>query len=515
MTDGAALLRAIIDNPSENAPRLVYADWLDEHDDPDRAEFIRGQIRLSGMEPWDDGYTALDIRCRQLERAHPEWLGGLGKFVSRSERFYGQRDEPFERGFPARVKQTPAEFAKNQQRFAENPITNIRFAMQVWSGSEWVKRSGSAWLKQPALARLTGIEFAYLNGQARVKEVVNCLDRVRPLDHFGLVGCGRGGLDVRAVLAAPVVAGVRSLTVQGSRLTEATESALVSAAWSNLERLSRVWIQDVEWLRAPWIRQLHELTVDDTGPNLAPAQRRLLAEVLPETKVHTLELGWWDLDVPGAGALGEAVTRSRVRSLALAHSRTRSEVARALLTPEALAGLRALYLSWADLDAEVVGRLAGTRLRVCALDHMTCAALAGLAREPGLPDLAELRLGLVWRRAKDPFEKRLRDVLEAGTLPRLISLMVFETTPMVGTRVPHGDQIAVAVAGCAAASALRALHLGESVTKVGATALANSKYLSNLQLLNVRLWPKDPEGERLLVDRFGPVLNRELVGNEY
>ncbi len=29
-SDGAALLRAVIDNPDEDTPRLMYADWLDE-----------------------------------------------------------------------------------------------------------------------------------------------------------------------------------------------------------------------------------------------------------------------------------------------------------------------------------------------------------------------------------------------------------------------------------------------------------------------------------------------------
>jgi uncharacterized protein (TIGR02996 family) len=41
MTDRETLLRAIAENPADDAPRLVYADWLDEHGDPDRAEFIR------------------------------------------------------------------------------------------------------------------------------------------------------------------------------------------------------------------------------------------------------------------------------------------------------------------------------------------------------------------------------------------------------------------------------------------------------------------------------------------
>jgi uncharacterized protein (TIGR02996 family) len=46
MTDCDALLAAILTNPDEDTPRLVYADWLQENDEPERAEFIRLQCRL-------------------------------------------------------------------------------------------------------------------------------------------------------------------------------------------------------------------------------------------------------------------------------------------------------------------------------------------------------------------------------------------------------------------------------------------------------------------------------------
>jgi uncharacterized protein (TIGR02996 family) len=42
--DHLAFLKAILANPDDDAPRLVYADWLDEIDQPERAEFIRRQI---------------------------------------------------------------------------------------------------------------------------------------------------------------------------------------------------------------------------------------------------------------------------------------------------------------------------------------------------------------------------------------------------------------------------------------------------------------------------------------
>src|SRR4051812_15097832 len=38
------LLRAIGESPDDDALRLVYADWLEENGDPDRAAFVRAQL---------------------------------------------------------------------------------------------------------------------------------------------------------------------------------------------------------------------------------------------------------------------------------------------------------------------------------------------------------------------------------------------------------------------------------------------------------------------------------------
>ena len=46
---GAALLRAVLEAPDDDAPRLVYADWLDEQGDPARAaraDLIRRMVAL-------------------------------------------------------------------------------------------------------------------------------------------------------------------------------------------------------------------------------------------------------------------------------------------------------------------------------------------------------------------------------------------------------------------------------------------------------------------------------------
>ena len=47
MSEADALLAAIRQAPDDDAPRLIYAAWLDEHGQPERAEFIRVQIELA------------------------------------------------------------------------------------------------------------------------------------------------------------------------------------------------------------------------------------------------------------------------------------------------------------------------------------------------------------------------------------------------------------------------------------------------------------------------------------
>ena len=47
MTERDSLSAAVLADPADDLPRLVFADWCDDHGDPDRAEFIRLQVSLS------------------------------------------------------------------------------------------------------------------------------------------------------------------------------------------------------------------------------------------------------------------------------------------------------------------------------------------------------------------------------------------------------------------------------------------------------------------------------------
>lgn len=46
----AGLLAAVLDDPGDDAPRLIMADWLEDHGEPERAEFIRVQCEVGVIE---------------------------------------------------------------------------------------------------------------------------------------------------------------------------------------------------------------------------------------------------------------------------------------------------------------------------------------------------------------------------------------------------------------------------------------------------------------------------------
>ncbi|MCE9560851.1 MAG: TIGR02996 domain-containing protein [Planctomycetes bacterium] len=75
MDEREALLTAIRATPEEETPRLVFADWLQEHGEDARAEFIRVQASLARTTPADPDWAGL--RCREWELliAHrAEWV---------------------------------------------------------------------------------------------------------------------------------------------------------------------------------------------------------------------------------------------------------------------------------------------------------------------------------------------------------------------------------------------------------------------------------------------------------
>ncbi len=87
-----ALLQAVCANPDDDLPRLVYADWLEEQGQPDRAEFIRLQL-----ENHRQGLTLASCEDRTVRETtlftqhFSEWIGHLPAAL--------QENVEFRRGF--------------------------------------------------------------------------------------------------------------------------------------------------------------------------------------------------------------------------------------------------------------------------------------------------------------------------------------------------------------------------------------------------------------------------------
>ena len=70
------LLDAIRAETDSDEPRLILADWLEDHDEPERAEFIRLQCVLARLPAHHDLRPELEARERGLLLLHEaEWTG--------------------------------------------------------------------------------------------------------------------------------------------------------------------------------------------------------------------------------------------------------------------------------------------------------------------------------------------------------------------------------------------------------------------------------------------------------
>src|SRR5262245_45176271 len=84
------LLQAIAEEPGDRALRLVLADFLEEHGEADRAEFIRLQV---GHDRWADRASWPKRAAELLGENRDRWLEGLpavpGVDWAEPRNFYG------------------------------------------------------------------------------------------------------------------------------------------------------------------------------------------------------------------------------------------------------------------------------------------------------------------------------------------------------------------------------------------------------------------------------------------
>lgn len=394
MYNHAQFLQAILDQPEEDAPRLVYADWLEEQGDP-RGEFIRIQCQLDALTEVDPDFRELYAREQQLLRKHKEaWLGPIADWTV-SAKLY--------RGFCQNVAVGVRKFLKHRSGlFALAPIRNVNLiqlrynqVQEVAACSEWQRVRGLEFssydldaealrtlfdspfwtnLKSVALSRtrLCGSGLSVLAG-------LRCLDRVQRLN---LTFNGLQDHDVESLLDLTRLKNLRELRVTNNRLSSAAMAIL--AANPNFTRLSRLILNyndvgdsGLEALAdSPHLSSLTDLSavfarVSDRGvqalaesPSISKLTRlslehndlrqsitlEALAERFP---LRTLKVSGCHINDAGVEALARSEKMSGLAVLDLSQNAVTDRGARAILESPFLKNLVLLNLKQNHIDRDV------------------------------------------------------------------------------------------------------------------------------------------------------------------
>jgi uncharacterized protein (TIGR02996 family) len=82
----AGLWDDIATRPSDDAIRLIYADWLEDHGQPERATYLRRALERDQAVASSAAWQALQYECDELLRRHGDvWHGGLRQCAYRWE----------------------------------------------------------------------------------------------------------------------------------------------------------------------------------------------------------------------------------------------------------------------------------------------------------------------------------------------------------------------------------------------------------------------------------------------
>jgi uncharacterized protein (TIGR02996 family) len=500
----------ILAHPDDDAPRLIYADWLHDHGQQARAEFIRVQIERARLDEDDPTQDELERREHRLRREHPEWLTGLPRWV--------QTSATFRRGFVETVFGAAGQVSRELRKVARlAPVRDVTIEFFI-SRPLQVLAAPAAGVRRLCL----------IIGRRGQNDVIPAgfWDAFPDLVDLELRIGGLSGDDIDGLLASSLPGRLRRLRLVAS-LGSAEACRLVLARQNlftpleSLElRANRLDAAACAELIAIDMPHLRNLRLEYNGPSSLQSMPELLslerwpcleslgifggvfggpgAEVLASTpglaRLRHLDLGSNEIEAEHLAQLLESPHWPTLRRLSLAHSPLGREGVRALAGCPKLAGLTRLDLTAVGMGERGVTELvrspylgslrrlnlAGNQLR----DDGVLALVAG-----SLPPLAELSL-----EANNLTDRGLRALVEgAMELPVRLNLSYNSIT----------SQGVVALANSPKARRLGSFHLSASrrLDAVASAALAESPYLDGLWRLQVRL----PQASALRT-RFGSVL---------
>lgn len=158
MSDGEALLAAIMAQPDEDTPRLAYADWLDEQGEHAKAEFVRIQvagsrINVPGVCHRVDGRRGHPVRFKHLIDIEPWKLPNVASALAISPGWYQATNSTaavlWRRGFVEAVFLSSTSLGPVTDRLKRHPIREVR--LSGWSPNPLLP-PGNPFVVSPVLA---------------------------------------------------------------------------------------------------------------------------------------------------------------------------------------------------------------------------------------------------------------------------------------------------------------------------------------------------------------------------
>jgi uncharacterized protein (TIGR02996 family) len=339
--DEDGLLRAVVEDPDDDVPRLVYADWLEENGQAQRAELLRLQCDPARVEP--------SPREKELAQAlSAELLAGLGGLVERCT---------FERGMPRLEVGMRVFQSRAFQELAPDWVRRRRVHGLLLHGTtrHWQKVADSPVLGcvHELVLWHNGLEDAGLAVLARSPHLAG-------LHTLRVAGGGiRQGL---AVLTAAALPRLRRLALPDNRVN--LESLHALAAWPQAWRLTTLnlghnWVSGAEAsvvFNSPMLANLRHFEADHGL--VSDGGARALAASPHMANLRGLRLDSNRIGPEGARYLAESphLGQGRLRALSLCGNRI-DEGALALADSPVLGGLAVLRLSRTGLGDEAVARL--------------------------------------------------------------------------------------------------------------------------------------------------------------
>jgi uncharacterized protein (TIGR02996 family) len=201
MTEQQAFLQAIFEEPDDDAPRLIYADWLEERGDP-RAEFIRVGCALAGLTREDPRFRLLWTREGELIRTHKEkWFGPTRKEFSWWD---------CHRGFLDEVATGASVFLKHaDELFRAHAVQRVKLS--------WAAVAMPELVKCPHLARVETLDLSANSLEADELTALASANLVR-LTALNLNGNRVQAAGLRAILSSTTLTRLTRLDLAG-RLT--------------------------------------------------------------------------------------------------------------------------------------------------------------------------------------------------------------------------------------------------------------------------------------------------------